>query len=87
MRDSEYGVRRRDEKKIERGGNKYGVKEGRGEDRKRESGDEGKRGREDKIRWEESTEKRKKLFFPFPCRGGKSSEKALTFPFSASSAH
>ena len=39
------------------------MKEGRGEDRKRESGDEGKRGREDKIRWEESTEKRKNLFF------------------------
>ena len=33
------------------------MKEGRGEGKKRESGDEGKRGREDKIRWEESTQK------------------------------
>ena len=40
------------------------MKEGRGEDRKRESGDEGKRGREDKIGWEESTQ-----YYFLPCKG------------------
>ena len=34
-----------------------------------------------------SIEKREKPFVPFPCRGVKSTEKELTFPFSASSAH